>query len=401
MHEELRWTTPVGLAVVGLVVVANAAGGVGLGTSGDPLVVTVSVTVYCVAAVVFLLWFDAPRAATIALLLVMGFAATATHHGDPTGTGGIGLYLGVAFAPLRLPVRTAAVVSAIVVLAFNVQLALEATNAFVFILVVDGGAAFFFLLGTLLRREREQRLEVARLLAELEESREVEKAAAALAERSRLAREMHDVLAHTLSGLALAPAGREVAGARRRPSWSGGGRARRRPGPGAYAGPRRVGRGAAGDQGLAGGGPAGPGAAAGAGRGVPERPARRGRVDRGRDAGPATGRRPPGAVQDRSGGPEQRGQARPRGRRRRPLAWGADEVSLVVENAGGQPPDVEVSASGSGYGLTGMAERARLLGGELAAGPTSSGFRVELRLPLQRPASGFHGAGDADLEVRA
>ncbi|MGZ4650999.1 MAG: sensor histidine kinase, partial [Kineosporiaceae bacterium] len=203
MHEELRWTTPVGLAVVGLVVVANAAGGVGLGTSGDPLVVTVSVTVYCVAAVVFLLWFDAPRAATIALLLVMGFAATATHHGDPTGTGGIGLYLGVAFAPLRLPVRTAAVVSAIVVLAFNVQLALEATNAFVFILVVDGGAAFFFLLGTLLRREREQRLEVARLLAELEESREVEKAAAALAERSRLAREMHDVLAHTLSGLAL------------------------------------------------------------------------------------------------------------------------------------------------------------------------------------------------------
>jgi signal transduction histidine kinase len=209
MRDEPRWTTPVGLAVVGLVVVANALGGVGLGTSGDALVVTVSVAVYCVSAVVFLLWFDAPPAVTVGLLLVMGFSAAATHHGDPTGTGGIGLYLGVAFAPLRLPLRTAAVVSAVVVLAFDVQLALEAADPLVFILVVDGGAAFFFLLGMLLRREREQRLEVARLVSELEASREAEKGAAALAERSRLAREMHDVLAHTLSGLAL-----QVQGAR-------------------------------------------------------------------------------------------------------------------------------------------------------------------------------------------
>ncbi len=103
---------PVGLAVVGLVVAANAMGGVGFGTSGDALVVTVSVAVYCVAAVVFLLWFDAPRPVTVTLLLVMAVAATATHSGDPTGTGGVGLYLGTAFAPLRLPLRTAAVVCA-------------------------------------------------------------------------------------------------------------------------------------------------------------------------------------------------------------------------------------------------------------------------------------------------
>ncbi len=37
--------------------------------------------------------------------------------------------------------------------------------------------------------------------------------------------------------------------------------------------------------------------------------------------------------------------------------------------------------SGSGYGLTGMRERAELLGGELLAMPTPHGFRVELRLP--------------------
>ena len=36
---------------------------------------------------------------------------------------------------------------------------------------------------------------------------------------------------------------------------------------------------------------------------------------------------------------------------------------------------------GAGYGLTGMRERAELLGGRLTAEPTADGFRVELWLP--------------------
>ena len=69
------------------------------------------------------------------------------------------------------------------------------------------------------------------------------------------------------------------------------------------------------------------------------------------------------------------------------LTWGAHEVCLVVEDTGGGTPDAEVSSSGSGYGLTGMSERARLLGGELEAGPTASGFRVALRLPAGQEAT--------------
>jgi signal transduction histidine kinase len=50
-------------------------------------------------------------------------------------------------------------------------------------------------------------------------------------------------------------------------------------------------------------------------------------------------------------------------------------------------PPVPVAVGGGGvgiggFGLTGMRERAELLGGELSASPTADGFRVELRLPL-------------------
>lgn len=52
-----------------------------------------------------------------------------------------------------------------------------------------------------------------------------------------------------------------------------------------------------------------------------------------------------------------------------------------VDNQGGGPVDNELGASGSGYGLLGMRERAELLGGTLEAGPTEKGFVVRLRVP--------------------
>ena len=46
------------------------------------------------------------------------------------------------------------------------------------------------------------------------------------------------------------------------------------------------------------------------------------------------------------------------------------------------------SAAGTGYGITGMRERAALLGGDFSAGPRpGGGFRVAARLPLPAPAS--------------
>ena len=62
------------------------------------------------------------------------------------------------------------------------------------------------------------------------------------------------------------------------------------------------------------------------------------------------------------------------------LAYEDAATRLVVEDHGPGAP-VAVGAAGAGYGLTGMRERAELLGGRLTAEPTADGFRVELWLP--------------------
>jgi signal transduction histidine kinase len=74
------------------------------------------------------------------------------------------------------------------------------------------------------------------------------------------------------------------------------------------------------------------------------------------------------------------------------LRYEPEGTRLVVEDrradgdAGPAPGERE---RGLGYGLTGMRERAELLGGRLAAAPTATGFRVELFLP--EPAAGHVG----------
>lgn len=64
---------------------------------------------------------------------------------------------------------------------------------------------------------------------------------------------------------------------------------------------------------------------------------------------------------------------------------GTDEVLVDVRDDGGgtgsRRPPVDVTA---GHGIIGMHERAALLGGSLAAGPTGDGgFRVTARLPTR------------------
>jgi signal transduction histidine kinase len=62
------------------------------------------------------------------------------------------------------------------------------------------------------------------------------------------------------------------------------------------------------------------------------------------------------------------------------LDYSEHEVTLDVRDSGGRPG--ELDGAGGGYGLLGMRERAELLGGSLDAGPGEEGFVVTLKVPV-------------------
>ncbi|MEX0170358.1 sensor histidine kinase [Streptomyces sp. LMG1-1-1.1] len=77
----------------------------------------------------------------------------------------------------------------------------------------------------------------------------------------------------------------------------------------------------------------------------------------------------------------------PGARTRIRFAYGTHEISLEIRDSGpprasgGTGTGQSLGSSGSGYGLLGMRERAELLGGSLDAGPEGAGFTVRLRVP--------------------
>jgi signal transduction histidine kinase len=68
------------------------------------------------------------------------------------------------------------------------------------------------------------------------------------------------------------------------------------------------------------------------------------------------------------------------------LRYRSDLVEIEVIDDGGTrtPGRVEVSGSGQGHGIVGMRERVALFGGDLVAAPAGAGFRVLARLPFDR-----------------
>jgi signal transduction histidine kinase len=63
------------------------------------------------------------------------------------------------------------------------------------------------------------------------------------------------------------------------------------------------------------------------------------------------------------------------------LEYLPDQVRLTVRDYAAGPVAPPGPVTSGGYGLTGMRERAELLGGSLTAGPAGDGFCVRLRVP--------------------
>ena len=62
-------------------------------------------------------------------------------------------------------------------------------------------------------------------------------------------------------------------------------------------------------------------------------------------------------------------------------------VELTVTNQAATAPTTALASSGGGYGLAGLKERAELAGGTFEAGPCGTGWQVRLRIPLLRSAA--------------
>ncbi len=371
----------------------------GPGLTGRHLVVTLALAVFAGSAAMALSRPRKPSSPSqgllgrIEVLLAAGFVgALVLSLMQPQGPGWLGVFLTAGAAAARVPLRRAAMLLALCLAGFVAAYLLGHQGDLANLITTELGVAAFFLIALLSRRLREGQAHAEELLAELAATRDSQIQAAALRERERLARDIHDVLAHTLSGLVVT-----LEGARLQLS---------RPGsdPDAVTSVDRALH-------LARNGLDEARRAVGTlrGDGLP-RVEQLGVLTDGfaRQTGVPCSLQVLGSPRPLD--PEQqvalyrtaqealtnvRKHARP-DEVTVTLAYRDAEVGLTIEDRARvtQAPPA-LAASGSGYGLTGMRERAELLGGRLVAGPSAHGFRVEVWLPLDRdtgPAPGDHAA---------
>ena len=196
---------PLGWAFIAVVVIAGLNSHPAAGLTGTRLAITAAIAVYVVAAAVGLTpgWAEHGRAAQLAVIILAGAGGVALAALQPRGAAGLAASLGVWIASVRLPALPAAAAGGAITVALGITIALTQHPAAQSVIAAVLLCLLLGVTGRFIRRGRESQDQAELLLAELQDAREAEAAAVALAERSRIAGELHDVLAHALSGLAI------------------------------------------------------------------------------------------------------------------------------------------------------------------------------------------------------
>lgn len=313
------------------------------------------------------------RRVLVGALVGAGVAGALIDTLNPHGPAYILSFMAVAGLGLRLPRRLALASGAVVVAAIAWAEGSSSPHPVGAAVNVAIGAGFLLVAAAFAGANRDANDQAQALLREQEQTRRAREEAAVLAERGRIARELHDVLAHTLSGLAV-----QLEGARLLAEHTG-------------ADPRLVEQ-VTGAQSLARSGMAGAKRAVATLRGedlpgpeqVPEL------VEQARLAtgAPVTYE----VVGDPYPLPPERGLPLYRTVQEAlanvakhavgattsvTLTWEPEQVTVTVLDHGGRPSGMP----SGGFGLTGLAERAALAGGQLDTGPADGGWRVHLRMP--------------------
>ena len=330
-------------------------------------------------ALVFLLTFTVAieRPDGVVLFLVSGLAAVAMQFFAPSNGAFVAVIAVIAVAGVRLKASSARRIAVLSSAGFLAAGALSSHPlAPTQIVSVVPALLFTYLGATAMRRLRAEQRRSEELLEEVIAGRDARVRAAALDERTRLAREMHDVLAHTLSALSIQLEGTRMLAEQRsadpevvtaldragRLAREGLGEARRAvtslrgetlPGPNLLP---QLAQEFEGDT------------------GVPCRLQTDGQpVDLTAEARLALYR----IAQESLTNVRKHADAASVDII---LHYAPESVELVVENHG---PSLMSPLPGGGYGVGGMRERAELLHGTLEAGPTPTGYRVTLWIPTR------------------
>ena len=208
LHKPYRWMLPFFAVILAVLVIASAV-------QTDPrpalhgrgLLVLVALIGYLAAlgfGIVHRTRLQDPPTGW-RLLGLVGACALILAIVQPDGAGTLALYITLGVGCSRLEPRRAIPGFTVgIVLATVVRKVLGPEDTtWGELVIADASAIIFFYLGYIGRQFRLGQDRAERMVEELEAGREAQAAAIMLRERGRTAREMHDVLAHSLSALAV------------------------------------------------------------------------------------------------------------------------------------------------------------------------------------------------------
>jgi signal transduction histidine kinase len=350
---------------------------------GDGLVTLLGGGTLAALIAIELIWDPQDNRSEFIFISLLGYSSIALMTVQPSGTAVLGTYAAVASAVIRLPKKLA--LAAIIPIIAIVEIGVLATSSERFLVFSWTAIAyvFMFVIGHLLRLSEEHQIQAQALLDEEERTRLARNEAAALDERGRIARELHDVLAHSLSALSVELEGARLLaldrdvdadviaaiGRAHRHAAAGLDEARAAikalrgdmvPGPDKLEGLLEDMRASGIDCTLE---------IKGEERRLPS------------EAALAVFRTAQEALTNVRKHAEEAERVEIR------LEYDPDGVQLIVTDSAGDgaeprvPQPAALAGAGAGYGVSGMRERAELIGGRLLAGPTADGFRVELWVP--------------------
>jgi len=195
---------PLGVAVITVVVVGTINADPHPAWHGSGLGVALALIVFAASlAAAISSWFtDRGIWLQVAVIAVMGAAGVALAALQPRGAAGLVVGAAVWIAVTRLPLALAIMLCCAMTVALDVASGLAGSSSSA-VLASTLLCALIGLIAYFLKQARESQDRTEMLLAQLEDAREEQTRAAAIAERGRIASELHDVLAHSLSGAAI------------------------------------------------------------------------------------------------------------------------------------------------------------------------------------------------------